>query len=222
VSFSDLGDITFPHGEAGREVGRRLGAVVGLCHKLGSFPLVLGGDHSITYWSVEALAQQPISVIHLDAHSDLAELPGPNSHCNASVARALLGLPGVESLVTIGLRGILPVRQVPIRPGHNVITVREMRELGAEAIVDLVPADLPCYVSLDMDVVDPSIAPGTNSPEPDGLSFQEVREILVTAGKRRRIIGADVVEINAFHDPRLLTAKVATRLILSLLASCLS
>jgi agmatinase len=85
-----------------------------------------------------------------------------------------------------------------------------------------VPADLPCYVSLDMDVVDPSIAPGTNSPEPDGLSFQEVREILVTAGKRRRIIGADVVEINAFHDPRLLTAKVAIRLILSLLASCLS
>jgi agmatinase len=221
VSFADLGDIAFPHGAAASELGRRLGAVVAYCHKLGSFPLLLGGDHSLTYWSVEALADQPLSILHLDAHSDLADIPGP-AHCNASVATALLGLLGVESLLTVGLRGILPAQQHPFGSGHHLVSVKDMREQGAEAIVDLLPDDLPCYVSLDVDVLEPSIAPGTNSPEPDGLSFQEVREILVTAGKRRRVIAADVVEINAFHDPGLLTAKLATRLILSLLGSCIS
>jgi len=221
VTFVDLGDIVFPHGAAASELGRRLSAVVALCHKSGSFPLLLGGDHSLTYWSVEALAAQPLSVLHLDAHSDLAAIPGP-AHCNASVATALLRLPGVASLVTVGLRGILPAHQDPLRSGHHLVSVKDLRQQGAEAIVDLLPADLPCYVSLDVDVLDPSIAPGTNSPEPDGLSFQEVREILVTAAKRRRIIAADVVEINAFHDTRLLTAKLATRLILSLLGACVS
>jgi agmatinase len=221
ISFADLGDITFPHGASASELGRRLGAVVARCYKLGSFPLLFGGDHSLTYWSVKALAEQPLSILHLDAHSDLAEIPGP-VHCNASVATALLGLPGVDSLITVGLRGILPVRQDPVRSRHHLVSVKGLREKGAEAIIYLLPPDLPCYISLDVDVLDPSIAPGTNSPEPDGLSFQEVREILVTAGKRRRIIAADVVEINALHDTRLLTAKLATRLILSLLGSCVS
>ena len=222
VSFADLGDIDLPHGASASELGCRLAAVVERCHNLGSFPLLLGGDHSLTYWSVKALSQQPLSVLHLDAHSDLAEFPGPAAHCNASVARALLALPGVSSLLTVGLRGILPAHQDSLRPGHRILTANQFEELGAEAVVDLLPADLPCYVSLDVDVLDPSLASGTNSPEPDGLSFRQVREILAAAGKHRRIAGADVVEINAFHDPRLLTARYATRLILSLLASCIA
>lgn len=104
------------------------------------------------------------------------------------MARALLGLSGVHSLVTVGLRGILPVQQHEIRPGHKLMTVREIKQSGVESVLSHLPADVPCYVSLDTDVLDPSIAPATNTPEPDGLSFQEVREILVTIGKHRQII----------------------------------
>ncbi len=86
----------------------------------------------------------------------------------------------------------------------------------------LVPEDARCYVTLDIDVLDPSVAPATNAPVPGGLLFEEVRAILETVGRARNVVAADIVEVNPGRDPHLVTARTANHLAMSLLGACFS
>lgn len=222
VSFGDAGDVRMERGEAAAAHGARLTKVVERCLARDAFPLILGGDHSVTAWTLDAFGREPLSVLHLDAHSDLGQLAPQQTPTNGSVARAAIEQRKIEHLLSVGVRGFLPVEQRPLVAGHKIVSAREARRLRPDEIVALLPADLPCYVTLDVDVLDPSIAPGTNVPVPEGLSFAEVREILVAVGGARRIVGADVVEVNPERDPHLNTSRAAVHLILSLLGACFS
>jgi agmatinase len=94
--------------------------------------------------------------------------------------------------------------------GARWATTRDVLERGAAAVVEeTVPAERALYVSVDLDVLDSSIAPGHSLPEPGGLSYRQLREVLVAVARRGRVIGLDVVELNPARDPSGATARVA-------------
>ncbi len=216
VTFRDLGDVAMPKGEAADLPYSRLSRVVHLCRRSGSFPFVLGGDHSLTFAAVRGLADGPLDVLHLDAHSDIMESEGDLLPASGSVVRALLQQEYVRRVVTVGVRGILQTEQRPLREGHTVVSARQFRGMGPAAVAGLLSG--PCYVSLDVDVLDPSIAPGTNLPVPEGLTMAELGAIFAAVAGRVPVIGADVVELSPRHDLGMRTARVSVEIVLRLLA----
>ncbi len=188
----------------------------------GGVPLLLGGDHSVTYPALRAFGSRPpASILHIDAHGDLYDefpLPEPGqpsgrgdrySHA-CPFARAMEeGLAG--RLVQVGIRTMTPhLRAQALRFGVEVYGM----ERWADAPVEALPG--PVYVSLDLDGLDPAFAPGVAHPEPGGLSTRDVVSLLHRI--RAPIAGGDVVEYNPAHDLRDLTARVAAKLLKELAA----
>jgi arginase family enzyme len=180
-------------------------------------PLLLGGDHSVTYPALRAFrACRPAAILHIDAHGDLYDefpLPGPGepsgrgdrySHA-CPFARAMEdGLTG--RLVQVGIRTMTPhLRAQAARFGVEVHGM----DRWAEAPVESLPG--PVYVSLDLDGLDPAFAPGVAHPEPGGLSTRDVVALLHRI--RVPIAGVDIVELCPPHDVRDLTARVAAKLL---------
>lgn len=180
----------------------------GLC------PLTLGGDHSITYAPVSMLQrEQDIALIWFDAHTDFSPWSGPAAHDHKQVLRRISRLDGVRRIVQIGYRGITVGDERQLGERATVVTSARARTLDANALLALIPADLPCYVSIDIDAIDPLWAPGTSAPVPDGLLPAEVRDLLRALVRHRRLVGLDLVEVNPRLDLNAATSAVAAGLI---------
>ncbi|MFQ5460154.1 MAG: arginase [Anaerolineae bacterium] len=200
--------------------------------------LFLGGDHSISIGSVAAAAaREPVGLIWIDAHGDFntpATSPSGNVH---GMSVAVLTGDGAPALVDLGFAGakVKPecVVQIAIRdldpeerrrlvasPIH-VFTMRDVDETGIGAVarraVELT-ADLPrLHVSLDLDSLDPTVAPGVGTPVPGGLSYREAHLLMEILGDSGRVSSADLVEINPILDSHNATARMGVELAASLL-----
>jgi len=98
--------------------------------------------------------------------------------------------------------------------GGRWATSLDVIERGGDVVVrELVPDQTALYVSIDIDVLDPSVAPGVSLPEPGGLSYRQLRRVLVEVARRGRVIGFDVVELNPARDPSGVTSRAAAWLI---------
>lgn len=178
----------------------------------GARPLLLGGDHSITWPVVRALRRQVprLTILHLDAHPDLYDaLDGdPGSHASPFARIMEEGL--ANHLVQCGIRTInRHQREQGRRFGVEIITMRS----GIEAMITAARRlEGPVYLSVDLDVLDPAFAPGISHPEPGGLTTREVIRI-VQAIPAGRLVAADLVELNPENDLRDLTARVGAKLI---------
>lgn len=171
-------------------------------------PLLLGGDHAVTYPIVAALAAQhgPVSILHFDAHPDLyADFEGnPRSHASP-FARIMEG-GHAKRLVQVGIRTLTRhCREQADRFGVEILPI-------ADFTVNMVPVlEGPLYISVDLDGIDPSEAPGVAHPEPGGL---RLREVLAAIHKQSAsIIGADIVELNPDRDVNGVTAILAAKLV---------
>jgi agmatinase len=178
-------------------------------------PLSLGGDHSITYPIVRAVAREypTLSILHFDAHPDLYQdfRGNPNSH--ASPFARIMEQKLAQRLVQVGIRTMNGhQREQAQRFGVEVI---EMKDLGLELTFDT-----PVYVSVDMDALDPAFAPGVSHREPGGLTTRQVIEILQSISVP--VIGADIVEFNPKMDPSGMTAVVCAKILKELAAKMLS
>lgn len=225
VTFVDAGDVTTQLGESGLDYGVRLAQTARRCVALGSIPVALGGDHSISYWLISAVQRairEPIAVLHLDAHSDLSGRIEQGVPTNGSFARWLIEENSEMPFISVGLKGFQAGRQPSLAPRHMLISAEDTVRRRAEWVLSHLPETMPCYVSLDMDVLDPSVAPATNVPIPGGLSFETVREILTLVGVHRRIAGVDVVELNPDRDLYLRTASSGLHLLMALLGAAVS
>ena len=219
VSLRDLGNILAVMGEAAEAPGERLSHAVYLCRRAGSFPLVFGGDHSLTFAAVRGLGGA-VDVLHIDAHSDIMEADISLLPASGSVVRKLLHEEYVRRVITVGVRGIFQVEQQPLRDGHTIISARRFRDIGPEGVAELI--SWPCYISFDIDALDPSVAPGVNRPVPGGLSAAEIHGIFRAVARRTQVIGADIVELSPRHDMNMRTARIAVELGLRLLAEIFS
>jgi agmatinase len=175
----------------------------------GVFPVVLGGDHSITLAELRALSRRhgPVALVHLDAHGDTwHEYFGQRYFHGTTFRRAAEeGVIDPSGSVQAGMRGSLygPEDITAARElGFTVLSTRELRELGPAAFGDLVRRTVggrPAFLSFDVDFCDPAFAPGTGTPEIGGPSTSEALEF-VRALHGLALVGCDVVEVAPAYD----------------------
>ena len=168
----------------------------------GTFPLMLGGDHGVTYPVVKAFTQ-PLHVMHFDAHIDYSPFIHDLQFTNGHAFRHITPLPHVESLTQVGIRSLRSAQDDihdSIDDGNRVITMSEFRDIGGDGIAQLIPKDANCYISVDIDVLDISLVPGCVSAEPNGMSYAELRNTLAALTKHTNVIGFDLVEVNPQLD----------------------
>ncbi len=191
--------------------------VKGLLNR-GIFPVVLGGDHSITPAILKAFEGRGFHLVHFDAHLDFMPHLGGATWTHGSPMRRATELPQVKGLTQIGPRTIVSGEedfQAANRYGSRIVTTEEI--LQGRDPSSLFQDGEDIYLSFDIDVFDPAFAPGTGFPEPGGLSLHEVRRVLKALARRCRIVGMDLVEVNPYLDPSRITALLAARLILDTL-----
>jgi agmatinase len=186
----------------------------------GALPVVLGGDHGISYAIARAFSE-PMTVVHFDAHIDYQPFVHGVIHSHGNPMRMITSLEHVERIIQVGIRSFRTHQDDvddSIRDGNTVITARGARERGPAGLAALLPEGKPVYVSIDIDVLDPSIVPGTSTPEPSGLSYDELRDSLAAIAERADVVGFDLVEVNPMVDtPTQLTAFVGVQLIVEFL-----
>lgn len=164
----------------------------------GAMPVVLGGDHSITFATVRAF-DEPIHVLQFDAHTDYAPITADLSYTNGHAFRHIAAMPHVRQITQVGIRSLRtsPEQVGDIRAdGNRIITMAEFRALGPEGIAAALPEGERCFVSIDIDVLDMSLVPGCVSAEPEGLSYAELRAALQAIAERLDVAGFDLVEVN--------------------------
>jgi arginase len=209
----DGGDVELPE-EAGGARSAMEEAVRGvLAH--GRKPLVLGGDHSVTYPILRAFAGRATSltVLHLDAHADLYDAFPPGDEGGDRYSHACPFARVMEEklagrLLQVGIRTMTAhVRSQAGKFGVEVIGADRWRD--AIPLVGRIRGAV--YVSLDLDVLEPMLAPGLSHPEPGGLTVRDVLDVI--GAIRTPVVGADIVEYNPRHDIRDLTARVAAKFV---------
>lgn len=174
----------------------------------GDVPFCLGGDHSISYPSVAAVAavHGPVSILHFDAHPDLYDDYEGNPASHASPFARILEAGLARDLVQVGIRTLNRHQADQV---HR-FGVRSIPMLGFDpARVPVLEG--PVYVSFDLDGLDPAVAPGVSHHEPGGLTVREVLEVLNR--QTAPIVGADLVELNPDRDLDGITATVAAKLV---------
>jgi agmatinase len=168
----------------------------------GALPVVLGGDHAITFPVVRAF-EDPLHVVHFDAHLDYMPFVHGLENTNAHAFRHISRMDHVASLTQVGIRSLRNTEQMhrdTIADGNRVVTIEELRDVGPGGIAEAVPDDARCYVSLDIDVLDLSLVPGCVSAEPDGMDYAGLRDTLTALAERADIVGFDLVEVNPQLD----------------------
>lgn len=171
----------------------------------GKFPLMFGGEHSVSVGAVRAASKkyEDLSVLHLDAHGDLRNEFMGTRYSHACAARRFSES---CSVVEMGIRSISEEEAVFLKSTDRVKTffMHDLRANGIETTLNRVMTMLPgsVYVSLDIDIMDPGDVPGTGTPEPGGLHWHEILPILKHVCARKRVVGMDIVEVSPIPGSR--------------------
>ena len=204
--LADLGDV-----DTSGDVDKtflRIEAGVGRILKNKAKPIILGGDHSITYPVFRALAKsyKALDILHFDAHPDLYEdLYGDRCSHACPFAR-IMEDKLAQGLTQVGIRAATAdQRENARRHGSRMI---EMKDFDDGLVLEFAR---PLYISFDMDALDPAFAPGVSHHEPGGLTTRQVIGLIHRL--RARIIGLDVVECNPTRDASGITAAAAVKII---------
>jgi len=170
----------------------------------GAMPVVLGGDHAITYPVVRAFeGYGDLNVIHFDAHMDYAPFIHDLRFTNGTAFRLIRPLPFMKEMVQVGIRSMRTVEEHvddSRNDGNQVITMSQFHEMGPAGLAALLPQNSRCYVSIDVDVLDISLVPGCVSGEPNGMSYQELCSTLEAIAEHLDVVGFDFVEVNPQCD----------------------
>ncbi|MHB1987072.1 MAG: agmatinase [Acidimicrobiales bacterium] len=227
----DYGDALCPHGlteQSHANIRQRVGEIA----SRGIFPVILGGDHSVTWPAATAVAEARgwgrVGIVHFDAHADTADEVGGNLASHGTPMRRLIESGAVEgaNFVQVGLRGYWPPREV-----FDWMRAQKMRwhlmhevwERGLPAVMEDAVAEAldgadSVYLSLDIDVLDPGYAPGTGTPEPGGLTPADLLRAVRKLAIETPLVAMDVVEVAPAYDWAELTINNAHRMVLEMLA----
>lgn len=215
AGISDLGDLT--EEEDAETVMELVKSVVSGIRKDGKIPIMLGGEHSITTGAVHNFKNA--SMIIIDAHSDFRDTYFGNKYNHACVTRRCLEILGENRIFSVGTRSVSEEEYND--PDFKKVTFyssREVHERSITAIADEISklAGDEIYFSIDMDGLDPSVAPGVGTPEPYGLTDTDVRYLLNKFAKK--VVGLDIVEMTPVYDNGN-TAMLAAKLIQDFIGS---
>lgn len=221
----DIGDADIVHTNTERSHAN-IEAGVRAILAAGALPVVLGGDHSINIPCIRAFSEQePIHLIQIDAHLDFVDERQGVRHGHGNPMRRAAEQPYVTGMTQIGIRNVSSTAREGYddarRFGSDILSVRQVRKLGVEALLERIPAGANYYLSLDIDGFDPSIAPGTGTPSHGGFLYYEVLEFLAGLAQRGRIVGIDLVEVAPDYDPSNITSILAAQVLLNLIGRIL-
>jgi agmatinase len=208
--LEDFGDAALPASGSPRTA---IEAAMSKVLDQGAKPIVLGGDHSITYPLLRALGPRckRLTVLHVDAHPDLYEEFEGDKYSHACPFARVMEDGLAHRLVQVGIRTLNAGQEAQARRyGVEMITMQDWRDGWR------LESDGPVYLSFDFDGLDPAFAPGISHPEPGGLSTRQV--IGIIQGISGELVGADLVELNPDNDFRDLTARVGAKLIKEVVA----
>lgn len=220
VTFADAGDVVLPSLEP-ELMRERTTAAARLVRARCRVPVFLGGDHSVTFPLLRAFDDVPeLHVVQLDAHLDFTDVRNDTKFSNSSpFRRACEVMPNLVHITTIGLRGLrfdLEAVQAARERGHALIP---MVDVQAEMwdVLDRLPVGKNVYLSIDVDGFDPSVIPGTSSPEPDGFTYAQGMQLLAATARQNNVVGLDLVELAPNLDGTGRSSLFSARLIMELL-----
>lgn len=210
VPFHDFGNVKCDSLE---EMLGAVGRTVGNILDKDKFPIIIGGEHSLTPPAVRKF--NDIGVVILDAHLDFRNeyLDEPNSH--ACVTRRISELVGTDNVILLGVRSFeRREKEEADKLNLKYVDAFKLKEMGMKKALEGVQYER-IYLSIDMDFIDPSFAPGVGNPEYFGLSPEDVKECINILGQK--LVGFDITEVSPPYDNGN-TASLAARLIRELIA----
>ena len=225
VRIADLGDADIIHTktEASHD---NIALGVRKILKAGALPLVIGGDHSINIPCISAFEDDcakngPIHVIQIDAHLDFVDERHGVTNGHGNPMRRAIEKDYVSGMTQLGIRNVSSTAKEGYEDararGSDILSVRQVRKLGAEAVLDRIPDGARYYVTIDIDAFCPSIAAGTGTPSHGGFLYYDVLEILQGLANRGNVVGIDLVEVAPAYDPTESTQILAAQLLLNFL-----
>lgn len=226
----DVGDVRMPQLDSEGGLARLMEA----CRQVsasGAIPVVLGGDHTITYATAQGVAQHHgfgrVALIHFDAHADTGDSDGGLWGHGTPMRRLIMsGAIRGDRFLQIGLRGYWPDPPILEWMADQQMRWFEMTEVVERGLEEclteaLERAAADCdgvFLSVDVDVVDPGMAPGTGTPESGGLTSRQLLDAVRRIGREANLLGMDVVEVAPPYDQSEVTALLANRVILETLS----
>jgi agmatinase len=188
----------------------------------GALPVTIGGDHSINIPCINAFSEQePFHVVQIDAHLDFVDERHGVTEGHGNPMRRAIEKPYVSGMTQLGIRNVSSTAKEGYEDarerGSDILSVRQVRKLGTEAVLDRIPKGTRIYVTIDIDAFCPSIAAGTGTPSHGGFLYYDVLEILQGLAARNEVIGIDLVEVAPAYDPSESTQILAAQLLLNFL-----
>lgn len=221
VTIVDIGDADIVHTDtekshANIETGVR--AIL----DAGALPVVLGGDHSVNIPCIRAFeGRGPIHILQIDAHLDFVDIRHGVKHGHGNPMRRAAEKDYVTGITALGIRNVSSTAKdgydAARAMGDDILSVRQVRKLGRDAVLARIPKDARLYVTIDIDGFCPSIAPGTGTPSHGGFLYYEVLEILQGVAREHEIVGVDLVEVAPDYDHSGSTAILAAQVLLNFL-----
>lgn len=221
VRIVDIGDADIVHTDTARSHANICTGVKAML-AAGALPIVIGGDHSVNIPIIEAFeGQGDIHILQIDAHLDFVDERHGVRVGHGSPMRRAAEKPWVTGLTQVGIRNVSSTAREGYEAaramGSDILSVRQARGLGMQAVIDRIPAGARVYVTLDIDGFCPSIAPGTGTPSHGGFLYYEVLEMLQAVAKRHEIVGMDLVEVAPDYDQTQSTSILAAQILLNFL-----
>jgi agmatinase len=218
VKICDIGDLWVTHGNL-QETNKNLERLTSEILKTNRFPIMLGGEHSVTYGAVKALGKDT-TVVQFDAHMDLRNDYLGEKWSHATVMRRISEEVGVSRIIEVGIRA--PSKEEYQFAKQSKINFFKSETLNSNwkatsyRIKKLLQDSAKIYLTIDMDCLDPSVAPGVGNPEPEGLNLTTLINTIQNI-INPRIKGFDIVEVSPPNDPSGTTAVVAAKLAFELI-----
>ena len=219
VRIVDIGDADIIHTKT-EESHANIESGVRKILKAGALPVVIGGDHSINIPCINAFSDQdPVHVVQIDAHLDFVNERHGVTAGHGNPMRRAIEKSWVSGMTQLGIRNVSSTAKEGYEDararGSDILSVRQVRKLGVDAVLERIPLGARYYVTIDIDAFCPSIAPGTGTPSHGGFLYYDVLEILQGLAKRGQVAGIDLVEVAPAYDPTDSTQILAAQLLLN-------
>ncbi|WP_037307169.1 agmatinase [Ruegeria halocynthiae] len=190
----------------------------------GALPVTIGGDHSINIPCINAFEADcakngPIHVVQIDAHLDFVDERHGVTAGHGNPMRRAIEKSYVSGMTQLGIRNVSSTAKEGYEDararGSDILSVRQVRKLGTEGVLERIPEGARYYVTIDIDAFCPSIASGTGTPSHGGFLYYDVLEILQGLAKRGDVAGIDLVEVAPSYDPTESTQVLAAQVLLN-------
>lgn len=217
ILIHDSGNLSIS--ESVEETGESLSEKINDIVSKDKVPITLGGEHSITPFILSAFDE--IDVIVIDAHLDFRDEYEGNKKSHATVNRRIAELENVDKHLVAGVRSISRKHEKEITPKYYTSNeIRQFEDPVSKIIDFFVGSNNDIYLSIDMDALDPSYAPGVGNPEPFGLAPLFIKDLISKIpNSSKNVAGMDIVEVTPKYDPSDITSVLASRFIYELLGS---